>query len=327
MITLSRYVTAALCLAIQPVQVSFGQGAEQNIEAGIRAAWKERNDLLKSFQCTCTLTRIDMNETGDLFDPVPPGIKGGPVDLDSTFTLSMEGAKISLQSKSEQWINREQSRINQSYSRCFDGASNKVLIDAEHMSWPAATLDDESEPCGVLTKNTHYAPLWLSFSPGEMLTRLNFDTSSMAVTDGRAFYQGRECIEVAIPRRQVVSGHVFVVPSLGYLPVKFVEWRGVGRMRSDIEIVYEENAVLGSVVSRWTSRLYGGDGEVETSLSGTVESVTINEPISDDVFDIALPVGTRIRQTLDGTTKYFIQEANGIRRETRASHAPDRENR
>ena len=78
-------------------------------------------------------------------------------------------------------------------------------------------------------------------------------------------------------------------------------------MRSDIEIEYETNNKFGPVLTSWTSRLYDGNGEVETTLTGRVELVSINEPINEEVFDIAIPAGTRVRETLNGKTKFYIQ--------------------
>jgi hypothetical protein len=295
-----------------------GQSSEQQrMSENIRAAWEERSQRLKSFHCSCALTRIDMislNGTGDLFDDAKPGPKG-PVELNSTFTVMMQGAKMAMHSKSEEWNTESRSKINLTYSVSFNCVTNKAMIIGEVLSYPTAHSNNEPKPSDALTKNRRYTPLWLSFTPSEMLTRLGFDVSRMSVSDARAIHKGIQCIEVAIPRGPL-KGHVYIDPSRGYLPVRFVEWRAAGKMRSEIEIEYEKNDVLGWVISGWLSTLYDGDQQLQTSLSGSVESITVNEPISDHQFDIAYPVDTRIRETLDGTTKYFIQEANGLRRET-----------
>jgi len=238
----------------------------------------------------------------------------GPLELNSTFKLSMKGGKISMKSEGYVWSSSRSSRVFQNYSRCFNGTGNKALLEGKDIV-TSGVFDHERQPAIELTNNTHYVPLWLAFTPAEMLSRMRFDTSHMSVSDARAFHQGKECIEVSIPRDRL-KGQIYVDPSLGYLPVKFVEWRRAGKMRSDIELEYVENEVLGWVVSRWWSNLYDGDEKLATSLSGTVDKITLNQPISDDEFDIKFPVGTSIREIMDGKTKYFIQERNGRRRAT-----------
>jgi hypothetical protein len=256
---------------------------------------------------------INLEGTGDLFDEAKPGDRGA-MGLDNTFTLMMKGKKIALQSKDEVWNESLRKIINQSYWRTFDGFTNKAMIIGEVLSYPTAQANNEAKPDETLTKNTHYVPLWLSFVPDEMLTRLGFDVSRMSLINDRALYQGIECIEVTVPRGPDIC-HLYIDPALRHLPIGFVEWRRDGSLRADIYLEYETNEELGWVISGWMSRLYGIDNQVDTTLSGSVKSVAVNEAISDNEFDIEFPVATRIRETLDGKTKYFILEENGVRRQ------------
>jgi hypothetical protein len=157
-------------------------------------------------------------------------------------------------------------------------------------------VDNEQHDTVGLVANTDYIPLWLSFAPSETLSKLGFDVSKMLVTDERSFQQGKECIELAVPRKPLPC-HVYVDPSLGYLPIKYISWRRFGQMRTEIDIWYKPDQALGWVVSTWESKLYDGQQNVETTLSGEVQSTRINQQISDEVFDIAFPVGTHLRET------------------------------
>jgi hypothetical protein len=321
-----RYAITTICFAILSSHASALHGVEptnpESIrstwqERSIRSAWQERESQLTSFQCTCVLIRTELVSTDappDPFIETPPD-SGRPVHLKSTFTLSKKGRKIALASEGEVWNDSTKSKINQSYSRCFDGAGNTSLLVGQVLGFPTARLNNEVKPAFGLINNTHYNPLWLAFYPTEFLARLNFDISRMSVSSARSFHQGKDCIELAIPRDEL-PGDVYVDPSIGYLPVRFVEWRTADRMRSDMVIEYETNPEVGWVISRWKSNLYDNTGVVEVTLSGVVENAAINTPINDDVFTIALPPETRIAETLDGATKYYVQGKDGSRRET-----------
>jgi hypothetical protein len=240
----------------------------------------------------------------------------------------MSGAKISLQSISELWDSSLQSIYQQSDWETFDGAiSKKLWIGGKIVKTPTAHVRDDPQLGEELSKNTHYAPVSLSFYPGEMLKRKEFDLSQMTVSDERTVHQGRECIEVAIRRPNGSSCNVCVDPSRGFVPVKYVEWRRRGVMRHDIEIEYAENQDRVWAISSWVSKLYGlygDDNKVDVTLTGTVTSTATNEQLKDDAFDIAFPVGTRISDFLNGATKGYIQEANGVRREITQRDVPSR---
>ena len=85
MIQLIRYVSVALLFVVtQLLPFSTTQGEEQqNVEESIRAAWQQRADDLKNFQCTASLNRI-VQTGGGLFDEPEPG---GSRQLDSTIHL------------------------------------------------------------------------------------------------------------------------------------------------------------------------------------------------------------------------------------------------
>lgn len=310
---IAKFVVVAICVLAQTPSGAFGQGQENQggIEDGIRKAWKERSDKIESFECKCSLTRTDSPEAAsDVFSKQKPQ---GPVELKQPFTLIKKGKKLWMQSKGEQWNNETQSPMNQTYTRCFNGKMNKALLEGDTYRFPAAQANIDRQPAEELIKNTHYTPLWLSFSAGDMLNRLNFKTSAMSANGKQC--QGKPCVEIKMSRDGVES-YVYVDPTRANVPVRFVEMRGQKEVRSETTIQYDKNEVVGWVLSSWISKLYGGNGEVETTVVGKMEKVEINGLIKDEVFDIPFPVGTRIRETINGVTKFYIQEADGKRQET-----------
>jgi hypothetical protein len=306
---------AVLLLLIVRHQAAFGQKADStDLAQRILSAWKERSAKLNTFELSCSLGRTEQMAIRPLLPPTAPEpfgpAKGAlfsnqQVELQSVFTLIAKGDKISMRANGQVWNDDTQAPTDQEYTRTFDGAFNKSLIVGREYKQAGGTVDNERRAASELAANTHYIPLWLSFRPQETLTRLGFDVAELTVTNSKANHKGKDCVEVAIPRDSLVCA-LYLDPSTGYLPVKYVEWRGVGKLRSEIEIEYVDDDRIGHVITKSTSQLYGSENKVETTLTISIKNATINHPINDNIFDIEMPSGTSVRETIDGKTRYYI---------------------
>lgn len=71
-------------------------------------------------------------------------------------------------------------------------------------------------------------------------------------------------------------------------------------------------------MSEWTNSYFGEKGKLYKSISGHTKSVSVNEPLDEGSFTLALPLRTRIIEKRADATKYFEQESEGHRREISA---------
>jgi hypothetical protein len=307
-------VTAFYSVALLSYAQAFGQNAKSHntIADSVRKAWKERSDKVEGFEFVCSLIRAESAEAAaGIFAEKKPN---GPIELKQSFTFIRKGKKLRVQTKVEEWNLDTQSPMNQTCTQCFDGTLNTMLLESDISQFPGAMVDNNRQTTEVITKNVCYTPLYLSLSAADMLDRLNFKTPLMTASSQPCECHGKRCIELILSR-DGINSFVYVDPSRAYVPMRMVEMRGPNTIHIETEFQYDKNDVVGWALSSWVSKLYGGDGEVETILSGHVEKVSINGPINDSAFDITFPVRTRVQKTINGVTKLYIQDADGKLRE------------
>jgi hypothetical protein len=61
-----------------------------------------------------------------------------------------------------------------------------------------------------------------------------------------------------------------------------------------------DNGKVGYVLSDWKSTTYSGDGDASLRIIGRVLDVRANEMLDSSIFDLALPIGTRVIKLPEG---------------------------
>ena len=127
----------------------------------------------------------------------------------------------------------------------------------------------------------------------------------------KEYHNGVECDVLAIPcGNSAWEGLVYVDASVDYLPVRFAAIdRGI--LKQDISVTYKRNESVGWIASKWESRYFNSDGELERSLVGEATAVSINEPLEGSLFELQFPIGTNIVWHKKDGDDYYIQDPNG----------------
>lgn len=315
---MARYLVSLLVVLIPAAQSLQGEESDDKTVANnVSAAWGDRTEKVKSFKCSFSHTETETVAINGPPDPLGLRNMGetASVILQTEMTFIMKGRKVRWESRGEEWDSGSHKLRNKSFSATFDGKLRKLLIIYEESSYPGAMIDNDKKADELLKHNTTLIPLWLSFASDRSLTRGNYDVTRMSAINRRPLDVRKEHVELSIPRRPY-DCQVFVDNSKGYLPVRMVEWRGKNKKQSEYQIEYKPNKVLGWAIASWKSSLFDDDNQVEMALTGKVKDLEINGDISDSEFDLAFPPHTRIRETLDGKTRFYIQDTDGKRIET-----------
>ncbi len=229
----------------------------------------------------------------------------------SNLTFSMDNGRFARASRGKAWDPQNVRVRSSAFRACFNGNANKMLLEEGLIL--LGNIEDADNPEGQLTVNTQLLPLWLSYSPVELLSRLGYQTTGMVHRELKEHHNGVECDVLAIPRGTSASEVlVYVDASIGYLPVRLAtSYRGTPRQ--DISITYKPNASVGWIASKWESRYFNHDGGLERSLTGEATAVSINEPLEDSLFELQFPTGTHIVWHKEDGDEYYIQDLGKVR--------------
>ena len=200
----------------------------------------------------------------------------------------------------------------------FDGLENRLIGRSENRPFAMGLLDSRGEPAEMLTIPGVLVPLWLAYSPSEVLCRVWYRAGKMEVHEPRAVYDGRGCVVLTLPRSTPDwVGHLYVDAKRDYVPIRFVrQYRH--KVLSEHSIRYVSDKQVGWVPSQWVSKQYDSSGLLQVRTSVEITNYSINQPLAGDVFAVEFPRGTHVAH-LDGQQKkYFIALGGGKRRETAA---------
>ncbi len=280
-----------------------------------RRAWIQRRDSMKSFSYVCAVEETKKGSHGladahgepnDSLMPKTP-ISDEVVRMSTTF--SFEKGKLAYRLEGEQWSEITQAKAPYLYRAAFDGSENVTLL---HAPIPMGSINHHREPDSGLTAGVHQIAFWLTFDPTAFLQRQGYDCDKMrVVTPGGLVYEGRKCFEVELPRsNHRWLGRIFVDPSRGYLPVRFIQ-EFDGAVRSDISIGYAKEEKLGWVASTWEQTRYDSPGVASNRSIGSVLKTEFNTKLTQAIFDVQFPVGAQVVEETDMGNRYFIKDPDG----------------
>jgi len=314
-----RICAAVLLSFILP---SASPADDRRIIEEIQAAWRARHDAIKSFTYECRIKESLFNIkrygpfddfSGSVDGEVSRGKTSVPrIDLEKTLTIRFADGKISLMLEGERWDHASESRKYSLYHVAFDGSHNRSLLDGRLMT--SGKVEKASEPTTSITRSTRLVAVYLWFSPLDILSGLGFQLEKMTVSDPHATVDGRDCVELLIPRGNKASrGVLYVDPSRQYVPVR-LSWFYKGLVVSEQSIRYSPDPQVGSVMSAWMNTQKTETGHLQRIISNEVTRSRINEPLTIGDFTVDFPPGACLVEHDGNEKEYFLVLDNGERR-------------
>ncbi len=196
------------------------------------------------------------------------------------------------------------------YRSAFNGQVSVDYFPPANVDFAVGTIYDSDGYKEI--RSIGIRPLLLVYRPFAH-NMLRADLSTYSVLPDDAAVNGIRCIilrQDAPPGRRVQESY-FLDPSRQFLPLRFLSTHS-GKPTVQIDIEFTSDAKFGFVPSGWKLLFLRPSGAINTSQVATVQSVAINDPISDDQFEIEFPPGTWVR---DARTKdQYIVRADSTRR-------------
>jgi hypothetical protein len=245
---------------------------------------------------------IDMRSKDDNGNPFPPADDTSPAAVE----MWIDGGSWRHDRKGVLWVSNAE-KFGELYRvELFDG-------DVQTSYWGTDESEESLHKIGFLSGKvataTRNPPIWPVFNTFRAADRAlgDFSEGQWAVQPDREAVNGHECIVLtwsATPTSLVtihpssVAVRCWVDPSQGFCILR----RSIakqGKVRSQIDVIYDEHDVAGWVPIRWTwvlNRL-ADPPSVEETCTGVLTDVRINEAIDPKVFRFAFPKGTDVQDS------------------------------
>lgn len=285
-------------------------GAQQNdsienrdIVAKILNVWRKRQSSVQSFDYSWKQLEFrdsDPFQT-DASDPYT-------VDRVTRFVMSGEKIRIDESPHSESATDRKLRGDEARIAFVWDGQIGKQL------RYPIGP--DDSPYCEITERSrtiklveVEFAPLQLHFRPfGHPL--LNFDPSNIALEKNRENVDGHECLVLTIGFRGDEVYRLFVENHGEVYPIRRMIRGQKGRVfLQRVDISYTADSQLGLVPIVWRTAYEGSDFYRKI----TVFEHSLSPTVVQDIFDLELPTGTRVKDWSAGGTalrEYVIGESS-----------------
>jgi hypothetical protein len=252
----------------------------------VRVAWKSRKDLIKIFHFECELvehvTKAAKPGATNLFGDAPVGTPTIDVELRSDIAFSYDRGKRSFKMEGQQWDELRAVPKDYLFRAIFDG-EYKSLVQSGSM--PHGLIDRRRTPDSDLITLTHLTAFWIAVDPDAYFKARAYETDKMRVGKQRVACDGRECVELRIPRGNAQwEGLLYVDPERSYVPVQLQQ------------------------------TLYPS-GRPSSSASAKVKHFAINSNLDDALFMLSFPPGCHVSWITDHRRKYFVQLDDGSLKE------------
>lgn len=286
----------------------------------ILAAWRHRQESIRSFQFECDVEVLRPKTSADT-----------GVSHDS-YLLSVSGEKMAFCKKSESRDVEANSKKTFRWKSVFDGTCGKSLVEGAPVALAKVSSGEQARY--LLRRNLELFPFWYVHSTVSQLALVGYDPKKIRISQIKSRYDGRVCIELTVvpsdklPRPPAgVSVPCFrykilVDPARGFLPVRIRELQD-GSVVYEASISYLPDDGAGWVASEFRASQF----TVETSdpwqsWRVKVKRFSINQPLDDGLFAMEFPVDTHI---VEGDNvfslvigpddrQFFIQLPDGKRR-------------
>jgi hypothetical protein len=296
----------------------------------ILAAWKNRQEGIRSFQYECDMESSKVIVPSlQMPDPDAP-IKR--VTLRNSIVLTVVGEKMAFVKEGEWWDFGTNVKMKTGrQTLVFDGTRGMQLFEGTPV--PLAQESGHEMASDVLLRDLQLTPFWVVHSTLRMLVQYHFDLDKMRITRRDAFHDGHDCIEVAVPLGDLpglpagvkLPDHrvqILVDPARDYLPLRYRRLVA-GDLLYETTIVYVFDDRSGWVASEFHASIFDFPKKAATSSWRIdVRRRSINAEISDSTFTRKIPVGTHVVEDdgpvfsgrQGGNRRFAVQMPDGTRR-------------
>ena len=246
--------------------------------------WKERDKQIESFVFVCDGEHFEVASMiarrASPQDNVPDDVS----HRHRRFVLSKDGRNRFEEDGSE-WVPDKKAYGSKRTIQVFDGESSNIIFLEDHHETPLAFINRRTGD--TFGKDLRNSPIRMALCPfrkgiGE------FSPDALVLTDERATIDHQELIVL-----KSGSKKLWVDPAKDFLPVKREDEFG-GFVRRVMEISYAQDKTYGWIPSAWTTSLLNQEGKITWRDTATVSEFSINKPIDDSEFNLALPAGTSV---------------------------------
>ena len=299
----------------------------------VLSAWKKRRERTKSFRYEFASHRTDYAPVPRISPALPnaPNAMQPPREFHGTHSFSVSGKKMAYSSDYEGQEEPLDAPPQKPLGTVLGLTGERASFDTVFYKWvlgehgplPFGETTRDGEFTGrrsvfqardTLTCSVDNIAPWLWFSPLDWLHRQSYDPDKMTIGRRHVLHDGRECVELFMPRSNPSwRGVVCVDPSRDCVPVEFFE-RLDGAPKDKLSIQYVRDETEGWRISAWQYEYPGDEVSGARSHRCKVTRCTINKPVADNVFAIEFPEGTHVVEHGRDTDKYFIAMRDGKRR-------------
>lgn len=258
----------------------------------IVAALEKRQSHFASFEFKCSLDLVVQAETLRSNDPFDVS-SVHEQELSNEVVFSFSAGKLSYTKHGDSWDGVTGRVITASRRKAFNGRCTKSLFEVGRSG--LGTVESGKSPSQILTRDHELVPFGLSTRPTATLNQLGYRLDDLTVSKVARSQDTDEFVKLSIPSWNTRQSEVIVDPSRGYLPLAFGEILG-GTVIFESFIDYAESAKGDWIPKVFRSSSLHPDGSTDRTWRWKVLSYSVNEPISDDVFECEFPIGTHVKE-------------------------------
>lgn len=298
-------ISLFLGLAVASYEDSPTDRIDTHTTIGVQQAWRRRGDSVKSVRIRWAERHCVVKGAHTIppTDPDSKGVRSFPaanVTFDTTGLLLLAGSRMRFESEGARphWENSE--LVQRHYISTFDGEIAKTL------KAPAAT---RKFPQGLILKERNNADVdTIELEPLLMHIRIHDPATSpfggmegFQRQPGSTMIDGEECFAMAAGPR-----YLWVSPTKQYAIVRHELRTARGGTARQTDIRYALNGDWW-IPASWKFIKNDAEGNLASSVDGTVTETLLNAEFADAEFRIDFPVGALIQDLRSGE-QYMVRE-------------------
>jgi len=298
---LARLAAATIVGWLCVLDVSRGAEIGSAIEV-----WQRRQAAIRAFDFSWSGLQFQAKGADPALS-VLDAMAGNVPPSDMSFEIRMRfvvdtTGRVRLEYNGRAWSQERGDYVAKATINVFDGRRLESFFPPGRRPFPRFFV--EGETISDMARDARVRPIRMVYRPFDATMGL-FDPSRLRFTDQEAFVDGRRCLVMEHSGDDFMDV-IYVDAERQFLPVRYYRHEA-GMTREQIEISYCRDQVYGWVPTAWNVAHLDDRGAVRISWSGNVTEYALNQPVPDEVFEIALPPGTWVRNYITGEC-YILRE-------------------
>jgi hypothetical protein len=292
---------AAVTAAAQPIDAALADraintwsAAQKQIDT-VDISWDANKVISGEFLEAGTFSRRDKRPDPQVFQQ-------------ATHVILDHSSRIRIDTQSKQWSRKLKALVPLHTQFSYDGSKQTQLFLESAVEAPTAHLGPGSV-ADVANNQTTLAVrlIYRAFDPVIGV----FSPADLSLAPEQPISEGVSL--VALVRKTVPRKTIWLDPSKGMLPVRYMEFdRTTGSLKWELKLEYEEDGDAQWKPVKWSLSWLGRDKSVVQSEVANVTKCALNTRLEDAVFTVAVPPNTFVH---DGFKKQrYILRESGVER-------------